>query len=597
MQILGGKKECRNDYWGIKMLDAADEFDFDFLDDDFEIEDDEPDIRFAPINYNLQETKKIIAVVDTETDPFEPHFLIKPFAVGFRTPDRYVDFWGPNCVKDFFDYLATLTADGYEFVIYAHNGGKFDFFFFLDYLDADHSPMIMNGRLVKMFFQKQEFRDSFAIIPEALSNYAKVEINYRKFKADVRERHKTEILYYQQKDCDYLYELVTGFHTRFGDKLTVASAALKMLNSFHGFERIHSDRIDEMFRSYYFGGRNQCFETGLLRPNPGKTWKMLDRNSMYPAEMRNTLHPISSSYELSDRITDNTDFACIIAKNNGALPVRAFNGGLDFTVRHGVFYATIHEIRAGLETGTLQIEHVKHAWEFEKKTTFADFIDTIYLSRLAAMDRGDKLQDMFDKRIMNSSYGKFALNPRKFKKWLMTAGEIPEPVATEENPDGWTLHSSSGNIYIWERPNPRRGGYYNVATASSITGAARANLLLNLSYATRPIYCDTDSIICEDFTGELGEKELGKWKLEAEGDLAAIAGKKLYAVFNKDQVLKKASKGCSLTPEEIVQVCNGAEIIYENPVPAFHLHDKGKYDLGTGLGSASFVTRKIRMTG
>lgn len=576
------------------MLDTED-LDFDFFDDDFVIEDDEPDERFAPIPYANNQTKKRLAVVDCETDPFAPYFLIKPFAVGFWTEDRYVEFWGPNCVDDFFEYLATLED---EYIIYAHNGGKFDFFFFLKYLDHKHAPMIMNGRLVKLFFQGQEFRDSYAFCPEALASYQKEKIDYAKFAADKREKHKVEILRYLRSDCQYLFDLVIFFHNRFGDKLTIASASMAMLQSYHGFEKIHSDKIDEMFRHYYYGGRNQCFETGILKPRNGGTWKMVDRNSMYPSVMRDCEHPISSTYELTDRITDRTDFACIFAENNGALPLRAHNGGLDFTCKRGIFYASIHEIRAGLETGTLKILAVKHAWEFEEKRSFGEFINTFYESRLEAKAQGDRLRDLFDKRVMNSSYGKFALNPRKFKKWLMTQGEIPDPIATETNPDGWSLHSSSGDIYIWERPNPRKGGFYNVATASSITGAARANLLTNLSYAERPIYCDTDSIICEEFHGECHETQLGGWKVEAEGDLAAIAGKKLYAVFNQGDVLKKASKGANLTPAEIVSVCNGETVIYENPVPAFHLHDKGKGgQLGDGIGSASFITRQIKMTG
>jgi hypothetical protein len=79
--------------------------------------------------------------------------------------------------------------------------------------------------------------------------------------------------------------------------------------------------------------------------------------------------------------------------------------------------------------------------------------------------------------------------------------EVPEPLASEDYPDGWTQHSKNGDFCIWERPSPRRGGFYNIATAASITGAARANLLRNLSLSDRPIYCDTDSIICEDFSG------------------------------------------------------------------------------------------------
>ena len=131
-----------------------------------------------------------------------------------------------------------------------------------------------------------------------------------------------------------------------------------------------------------------------------------------------------------------------------------------------------------------------------------------------------------------------------------------------------------------------------MATAASITGAARANLLRNLALSKRPIYCDTDSIICEGFRGELDETRLGGWKLEAEGDRAAIAGKKLYTVFDSAELkdtgasIKLASKGVRLTPREIVAVCNGDEVTYRNPVPSFKLD-----------GSAEFITRRINKTG
>lgn len=548
--------------------------------------------RCKPVEYKFKATKKVIAVVDCETDPFAPNFIVKPFAIGFDTGDRYIDFWGDNCVSEFFDYLATLTAEGQEFIIYAHNGGKFDFFFFLDYLDPDQNPLIMGGRLVKINFGGQEFRDSFAIIPQALSSYKKDEIDYDKFKREKRERHRPEILSYLKSDCQYTRELIIGFHEMFGDKLTIASASLPMLNSFTGFEKITGDAFDERFRRYYYGGRNQCFETGVLLPKYGRHFFVYDRNSMYPAVMRDELHPVSNRPELQDKITDETDFACIEAENNGALPMRKDDGGLDFTVKRGIFYATIHEIRAGLETGTLKIIRVLHAWKFDRKTNFAEFVDRFYNLRLEAKAKDDKVRDILYKFCLNSGYGKFALNPRKFKQWAMTVGEIPEPQATADNPNGWALHSQSGDLFIWSRPNPRKGGFYNVATAASITGAARANLLRNLALAKRPIYCDTDSIICEGFEGELNETELGGWKLEAIGDRVAIGGKKLYTVYNKidlterGEAIKKASKGVRLTPQEIIQVCSGKEIFYQNPVPTFALD-----------GSVDFVERRIRATG
>lgn len=548
--------------------------------------------RCTPVEYKLRPTKKIIAVVDTETDPFSPGLVVKPFCLGFDTGDRYVDFWGDDCVEQFFTYLATLTAEGYEFVIYAHNGGKFDFYFFLDYLDPEQTPLIMGGRLVKIHFQGQEFRDSFAIIPQSLSSYQKDEIDYMNFTRDKREKHKAEILRYLRSDCRYTRELICGFHDMFGDKLTIASASLPMLNSFTGFERIKGDGFDERFRQYYYGGRNQCFETGYLRPKFGKSFYVYDRNSMYPAVMRDDLHPVSNRPTLQTAIDNDTDFACIEALNYGALPMRDEKGGLDFTVERGTFYATIHEIKAGLDTGTLKILRVKHAWKFDRKATFAEFVDRFYNLRLEAKAQGDKVRDILYKFCLNSGYGKFALNPRKFKQWALTIGDIPEPQYSAENPEGWSLHSQTGDLFIWSRPSPRRGGFYNVATAASITGAARANLLRNIALAKRPIYCDTDSIICEGFKGDLNETELGGWKLEAIGDRAAIAGKKLYTVFNESelrdtgQAIKQASKGVRLTPREIVAVCNGDEITYQNPVPTFKLD-----------GSAEFVTRKITKTG
>lgn len=548
--------------------------------------------RCAPVPYVMKPTKKIIAVVDSETDPFETGLVVAPFTIGFDTGDRYVDFWGDDCVAQFFDYLATQTAEGCEYLIYAHNGGKFDFFFFLDYLDAEQTPLIMGGRLVKIRFQGQEFRDSFAIIPQALGAYKKDDVDYQKFRREVREQHREEILRYQKSDCAYTRELIVGFHDMFGDKLTIASASLPMLNSFTGFERIGGDGFDERFRQYYFGGRNQCFETGYLKPRPGQQWRVYDRNSMYPAVMRDELHPISNRPELQTKIDNDTDFACIEAINRGALPMRDEKGGLDFTVKRGTFYATIHEINAGLETGTLDIIRVKHAWKFDRKASFTEFVERFYSLRLEAKASGDKVRDILYKFCLNSGYGKFALNPRKFKQWCLTIGDIPEPQANADNPEGWSLHSQSGDMFIWCRPSPRKGGFYNVATAASITGAARANLLRNLSLASRPIYCDTDSIICEGFKGELNETELGGWKLEAVGDRAAIAGKKLYTVFDEatlrasGKAIKKASKGVNLSPDEIVAVCNGQEIVYQNPVPNFKLD-----------GSAEFVTRRINKTG
>jgi hypothetical protein len=63
------------------------------------------------------------------------------------------------------------------------------------------------------------------------------------------------------------------------------------------------------------------------------------------------------------------------------------------------------------------------------KATFAEFVDYYYPLKVKAKFDKDKLAEIMYKLVLNSAYGKFALNPRKFKSWKLTLGEVPEPLA------------------------------------------------------------------------------------------------------------------------------------------------------------------------
>jgi hypothetical protein len=82
--------------------------------------------------------------------------------------------------------------------------------------------------------------------------------------------------------------------------------------------------------------------------------------------------------------------------------------------------------------------------------------------------------------------------------------------------------------------------------------------------------------------------ELGKWKLEGKLKRAAIAGKKLYGVeWDKPQDGDKyrvASKGARLDFRDILSICKGNVVIWENDAPTF------------SIGNPHFVTREIRQT-
>lgn len=555
-----------------------------------------------PKPFRKRPTHKRICTVDAETDPFKEGRAVKPFAIGFHDTEEgtYRDFWGDDCVAQFFAWFLVEYKET-PCIVYWHNGGKFDVFFCLDFMDMGQHPVIINGRIVVLLFGGHEFRDSFAIIPEKLSAYQKDEISYDKFERAVREKNKREILAYLKGDCIYLGELVLAFHDMFGDRLTIGGTALPMLHSFHGYECL-TQRDDEHFRKFYFGGRVECFEIGNLVGN----WKVCDVNSMYPRVMADKRHPVGRDFVVRTSIDKKTHFARLVAKNDGALPRRGEEGELDFACERGEFFATIHEIEAGLETGRLRIERVLAAYQFKQETSFAEFVNHFYKLRLEAKElcksadayiaRVAKINNIFFKLLLNSAYGKFAQDPTKYHDYAITRGPLPSDderglFDEKANPKGWQIESFYGSAIIWKSAAENNQGFKNVATAASITGAARAVLLRGLVAATRPVYCDTDSIICEELNLETNPTELGAWKLEAVGDRVAIAGKKLYAVFNEGESIKHASKGVKFNGEQIARISAGETLTHKSEVPTF------KRDKKNGFGTQIFTDRDVKRTG
>ena len=570
-----------------------------------------------PEPYNFRPLSKRLCTFDTETDPFKIGRVVKPFTCGFHIVDsgEYWDFWGDDCIEQFFEFLDANFSEQ-ELLIMCHNWGNFDAYFCTDQFDSGSSPFIINGRLVRTILHGQEFRDSYANIPVALGNMGagvKLDIDYSKLERDVRDLHRDEILAYQKQDCIGLGVYVKNWFDMFGDKLTMASAALPMLRSFHGFETV-PEYIDDQLRPFYFGGRCECFETGVLKDD----WKIYDVHSMYPAVMASEQHPISGHPISSYVIGPRTFFAKIDATSDGCLPVRKPDGGLHFPHGRDSYFASIHEINAGLETGTLVIHSVEYAIDFEVSSTFQAFVDHFYSLRLKAAAAGDDILKLFYKLVLNSSYGKFAQDPRKYETYLFDPDEMPTPLLCPScavnikgfqgritslcatcdsgltSPFGWNIDCVRDGKAVWCKPQTRinkhgsisNRGFFNVATAASITAAARAKLWRGLCGADRPIYCDTDSIICRSFQGELHDNRLGTWGREAVGDTACIGGKKLYAIFNDGEEIKKASKGVKLTAQEIARVCAGEVVTYASPVPKFKLD-----------GRSEWIVRNIKRTG
>ena len=516
---------------------------------------------------------KPIITVDFETDPFEHERKPHPFCAGLYDGENFWSIWNRACARKLVKHLAEIPPS----IIYMHNGGRFDIFFLFHWLDAE--MRIINGRIVEAKIGHHIVRDSFAIFPEPLSAFKKDDIEIDHLRRENREQYRDEILSYLKGDCVYLWEIVTRFIQEFGDYLTIGSAAMAQLQKIHQFEHGNS-YTDERIRSqFFFGGRVQCFKSGIIN----MPFKIYDVNSMYPFVMKNYMHPLGAEWELDKRVRSDSYF--IVAEGRqcgsyGAFPIRNRNGGIDFNLDSGTFACTIHEWNVAEEIGWFKPTRIIKTFNWRQTICFDEFVDKFGALKVAAKKTGDQLRYLFYKRIQNSAYGKFSQNPDNFFDWAITHHKrLPEP---------WREHyiHERGKYVIWQKPVIRHS-YYNVSIGASITGAARSILLRAIRFATDPIYCDTDSLICRRLNQvRLDDTELGAWKLEATGSQIAMAGKKLYACFDTSgECVKHATKGARITPEEIVKVANGETVVFKNDAPTFKLD-----------GRTTFIKRRIRRT-
>lgn len=554
-----------------------------------------------------------IAVLDFETDPFDcaTQLEIAPFTCDIYSPELgHNIFWSEDAEQLLAQITTFLETVENPHTIYAHNGGKFDWQFFGKYLKG---AQLTRGRaIMSAKLGIHTCRDSMHIIPAALSAVQKDVFDYTKLYKASRGKYRDEIIEYMKNDCIYLYENVKTFIDEHGLVVSIGQAAMAAFRKVIKVDRT-TEKFDEKFRTYYYGGRVECLQgSGHFVGD----YKLYDVNSMYPAVMAETKHPTSTMFTHRTRGKPNEDtfFLTIECDNDCALVGRTDTGKLTTTIKRGIFYTTIHEYNVALKWGKISNVRIIEMYDFHRSRDFSAFILPLYDEREQIKIRlklhpeciEDVRRSLFLKLLMNNCYGKFAQNPRKFMAVYCTPAEEYPPEDTDEfKLDGIGIWGDCGDgrvkpklcgidYWLWERPNPGKH-FNNVAVAASITGAARAKLLDAICQAVDPIYCDTDSLICKELIGvALDDSKLGAWGLEQEFTEVLIGGKKLYAcrqvIDGALKVEKIRHKGIShkngLTWGEMSSIVIDGEIIQKtNFAPT----------LGRD-GSQVYITRHIRRT-
>lgn len=517
----------------------------------------------------MKKQQKTLWTFDAETDPFLFDRIPKAFlwcAVS-EHGDR-VAFWGDDATDRFMEWVLTLS----NALLIGHNAGKFDTLLIKPIIHG--SMLVVDGRIIKCSPKKGvEIRDSMAILPMALKKLgAKFEIKIEKLERERREIYKAEIMRYCMNDCVVLLEAVQNFYSRAGcRRLTIASQASHELRAIYPDLPKMDDVQHTEFRPYFFGGRVQCFEKGIIEGD----FSLYDVNSMYPSVMAFEQHPYGNAYAKTGysktSLPDNgAGFFDGVVDTNGAFPVRLKDKTTPYIVGRNIeVHVTMHELLAAIDCGLVQ--NIRgNMWLPENTTDFSKFILPHFESRKKAKAIGDDGADLYHKLIPNSSYGRFAMSP----------DGRDEVYFAEEGEDIKSLHEKGYEISdydldseraILKRPVTKPWLFYeDVATGASITGAARARLMRAIAGAERPIYCDTDSLLCEGINEKVGN-DLGQWKHELDCDTAAIAGKKLYVLLQDKRPVKQASKGVKACPTEIYEVAAGEVCYIVNDAPIMRL--------------------------
>ena len=533
-----------------------------------------------------------------ETDPFDAESEILPFCAELWDGEISQVIWEETYEKFVEKTLALLLAlpSDKKWIVYAHNGGKFDFMFLVHKLRGQVS-FKGRGIMLAHIAPHVEIRDSMHIIPDKLASYKKQAFDYKKLKKNVRHKHRPEILDYLHSDCVNLHEIVTHFIEKHGAKLSIGQAAWSCLKKDYGIETF-SEASDTYIRQWYFGGRVECLQ------GPGHfqgDYVLEDVNSMYPDRMAHCEHPIGAEFMVRGKgkppIRQNTVFLEVQCTNFGALIGRDENGQLTPNIKRGIFKTTIWEFEAAERLGLIRDITIKTCVDFHRRSNFAKFVIPRYTERQKIKDRLDTEESLELERDalilkleMNNAYGKGAQNPRKFREFFYTdlnehpPGEHCGLLQYRDKDDGiWKLHLEADDFLVWEKPTQQRR-YNNVAMAASITGAARAKLLERLASAEDAIYCDTDSIICKR-TGTPSSNALGAWKIEKSIDEALIGGKKLYGYRGPKGETIRSKGGSGLEWHELAAIVAGAEIKKGNNAPKF---DK--------VGFQDYVSRTFKLT-
>lgn len=525
---------------------------------------------------------------------------VNAYAVGFYDGKHYFDFIGDDCIQQALTFV--LQDDYIGYWIYAHNGGNYDFTFFLRQLlrrnvlkkyKVEVTPIGSCMFRIDVFewdkdFEKKRdgklgvkhwvFIDSARLMPIKLDDLGetfgigkKVSLNMS-YDELAQENNRDIMRKYLKQDCVLLYKAVEKMQAtinKMGGEIqsTLPSTSLDLFRRRYQRDDIYSNRHfiscpsygearkssrfdkekvcegcgHEFIRNAYYGGRSEIFRMNFTPSKGHELAYLFDVNSMYPACMLNPM-PIGQGTLLQD--IDEDDLY-----RNAAL-------------RTGIVECDV-EIPSSCYIPPLPWREKKGSKLIFPSGKFTGVWDTCELTLLREV--GGKILKIrrsmwFDEETIFTRFVKnvYSFRNKKSPDWnagldwiakiLLNAAYGKFALKEERtrfhiNPvsiEGLTPIDLESDI--WSEEIKITPSYVVPQLAVHVTALARAMLwrIMNdvVKQGGRVYYCDTDSVVCSGIKLNTGG-ELGQLKLEHNITRAEFVLPKLYLIETEEANKKK----------------------------------------------------------
>ena len=464
---------------------------------------------------------------------------------------------------DLMELLESLTdshAQNRAF-IYIHNL-DFDFLFLLKpFLSLPEKyrihPIVVGSRIIKVSIMKKykaknetqyrtlvEFRNTYCLVSKSLKKIGQ-ELGLEKLENDfetIDEGIYTEKdIEYCKRDNQVVVKLLEtwsntmktiGLDLPFESiTLTAASSAFKLFKQHWVDIRLNekgkpvkycpwileSNKMNEYFRDFYFGGRTECFDFNLAREV-----SYYDINSLYPSVMVNLEFQKPPYMKMDGYYESGFAYEALVDERNEIIPIlpERFEGKVCFTAKRKyslIFKEELEYLKSeGIHVEIIATWLSKQEWQkpFE-------YIADLYKLRKDFEKNGQKGLANSVKIIMNSTYGRFALITERETLKI-------EEFQKEHVQEYSDIFADLGVI----KKEESIFAEINVLLAAKITALARLCITKKarelVKKGQKIYYMDTDSLVVSKNSIE-ESKELGGFKIEHDFEWFQAIGPKDYS--------------------------------------------------------------------